>query len=166
MNDELLDIVNEKNEVIGQEWRSVIHEKRELHKMRAVWLFVQNNKGQLWIPRRVAHKKVRPLALDGSAVGCVSAGETYEQALMRETQEELNIRLSKHDYSFCGYLNPSDGMLCHVQVYHTILHETPQYDKNEFCESFWLYPQEILDLWQKGETMKPSLPKIVKRYFL
>ena len=166
MKDELLDIVDDHNQVIGQEWRSVINKTKELHKIRAVWFFVQNTKGQLWIPRRAACKRVRPLELDGSAVGCVSAGETYEQALIRETQEEINIHLQKDDYTFLGYMHPRDGTLCHVYVYHTILNETPTYDQKEFCEAFWLSPQEIIDLWDKGEKMKPSLPKIIKRFFL
>src|SRR5689334_7806953 len=90
-DDELLDTVNEHDQVIGQVWRSEYHAQSARYTIRAVNAFVQNDKGQLWIPRRTATKKLLPLALDMSVSGCVSSGEDYEQAFAREAQEEINL---------------------------------------------------------------------------
>jgi isopentenyldiphosphate isomerase len=99
LHDELLDLVNDNDQVIGQELRSVIRATNQLHRIRAVWLFLKNKEGKLWIPRRAATKKSHPLALDGSVVGAVSAGETYEQALEREAFEEIGMQIAGN-YSY------------------------------------------------------------------
>ena len=59
-----------------------------------MWLLIRNQDGKFWIPRRQATKKVLPNCLDGSAVGHVSSGEVYEQSMIREVAEELNIDIS------------------------------------------------------------------------
>lgn len=89
-NDELLDIVNEHDEVIGQRYRSQLILGKE-YTIRSINVFIENDQGQLWIPRRTKDKKVLPLALDLSVSGCVSSGETYEQAFAREVAEEVNL---------------------------------------------------------------------------
>jgi len=90
MEDELLDLVNEFDQVIGQEYRSNVY-KNQLKYTRVVNAFIVNSKGQLWIPRRTAHKELFPSALDVSVGGHVSASENYETAFWREAQEELGL---------------------------------------------------------------------------
>lgn len=163
--DELLDIVNAQDHVIAQKWRSEVYAHREKYIIRGVWLFIVNDKGQLWIPRRVATKKIAPLALDGSAVGHVSAGETYRESLQREVQEELNIDLVRGDCKEIAYLTPQLLGDAFVKVYQLSMNQAPKYNPEDFCEYFWLTPQELLEKINKGDLAKDSLSIIVKHIY-
>ena len=88
--DELLDLVDFNDQIIGTKLRSEVY-AQNLNNFRVVNLFLSNDQNQLWIPRRTASKKLFPLSLDTSMGGHVSSGESYEEALKRELQEELGI---------------------------------------------------------------------------
>ena len=52
--DEIFDVVNERDEVIGRATRSEVHERGLLH--RAVHIFVFNSRGELFIQKRSMSK--------------------------------------------------------------------------------------------------------------
>ena len=113
------------------------------------------------------NKKNNPHCLDGSAVGIVSSGETYEQSMIREVAEELNLDVVDMSYRSLGKLSPKQhGTISFVQVYEL---QVPNdfiidYNKNDFSEFYWLSPQEILQKFDEGEKMRNTLAVIV-RYF-
>ena len=82
VHDEMLDLVDENDCVIGTARRSEVYAK-ELRNIRVVNAFVINSKGELWIPRRTAHKRSYPSCLDMSMGGHVESGETYEEAVSK-----------------------------------------------------------------------------------
>lgn len=165
MQDEILDLVNEEDEVIGTIPRSEAHEKN-LHNFRVVNLFVINDKGELWIPRRTKEKRLYPNALDMSMGGHVESGETYEQALVRETSEELNLELTKIPYRLLGKLTPHEhGVHCFQSVYEVKLNEAPKYNPHDYSEYFWMMPKDLLQKIADGEPAKSDLPILVKYFF-
>jgi len=89
MPEEIFDIVDESDRVVGQAPRSVVHKNKLLH--RAVHIFVFNSRGDLLLQMRSARKDEYPLCYTSSASGHLSAGETYEAAAPRELQEELGL---------------------------------------------------------------------------
>ena len=91
---EIFDVVNERNEVIGQAPRGEVHRKKLLH--RAVHIFVFNDHGELWLQQRSHLKDVHPLDWDSSAAGHLDAGEDYATAAARELTEELGITAPTH----------------------------------------------------------------------
>lgn len=97
--DEYLDLVDENDIVIGRKKRSEIYAEN-LSNYRIINAFVINSKGEIWIPRRSSNKKLFPSCLDMSVGGHVESGETYEDALKREAQEELNINVDKMPVRF------------------------------------------------------------------
>ena len=160
--DELLDIVDKNDQVIGQKRRSEVYEK-QLSNFRVINAVIVNSEGKLWISRRTAYKRVFPLALDMSAAGHVESGETYEQAFARELQEELNLTLDQVNYKLVGYFTPHEhGVSAFMKVYEMQINEVPDYNKNDFIEYFWLSPNELLQKIAIGEPAKGDLPKIVK----
>ena len=88
-DDEILEIVDSDDRVIGRATRGEIHHKNLMH--RAVHIFVFNFDGEIYVQRRSALKDRHSLKLDSSAAGHVDPGESYEQTASRELQEELGI---------------------------------------------------------------------------
>ncbi|MDO8513115.1 MAG: NUDIX domain-containing protein [bacterium] len=91
-SDDLLDIVNEKDEVIGADTKFNKFEKELIS--RNVVAFLKNPKGKYVVVRRAPTKKSFPNLLDISACGNVNKGETYQEAIKREIKEELGIECS------------------------------------------------------------------------
>jgi len=89
MPDELFDVVDENDKIIGQEMRSVVHQHGLWHRGAHVLLFTPDDK--LIVQQRAKTKSQSPLALDCSVSEHVSAGENYHDAAIRGLKEELGI---------------------------------------------------------------------------
>lgn len=89
MADEILDIVNDKDMVIGQELRSTVHQLGLWHRGAHVFLFTQDKK--LLIQKRSADRVHAPSLLDCSVSEHVKAGEGYFEAARRGMQEEMGV---------------------------------------------------------------------------
>ena len=163
--DEYLDLVDENDNVVGKKKRSEVYAE-DLSNFRVVNAFVINSKGEIWIPRRAADKRIYPLCLDMSMGGHVESGESYEDALRRELGEELNINADKVVFSFLGHLTPQkDGVSAYMKVYEIKTDETPDYNKNDFTEYFWLTPKAFFERISGGEKTKSDLPKLVRLFY-
>jgi isopentenyldiphosphate isomerase len=89
MSEEIFDIVNESDEVIGRLPRAQVH--REGRKHRAVHVLVFNARGEVFLQKRSPAKDTFPGAWDSSASGHVASGEGYDAAVARELREELGL---------------------------------------------------------------------------
>lgn len=164
-DDEILDIVDESDCVVGQKKRLEIY-RQGLCNFRVVNAFVVNSLGQLWIPRRSAHKTIFPLCLDVSMGGHVETGETYEDALQRELKEELNLELNMVNVRLLGYLIPYQYQVsAFMKVYEIKLDWNPEYNKSDFIESFWLSPDNLIEWLDSGEPAKSDLLKLVQIFY-
>lgn len=83
-----INIVNENDESIGAEDKDFAIEQGLIHQV--VRIFVFNDKNELYLQKRGANQTF-PNTWDQSAGGHVDEGETYEEAALRELQEELGI---------------------------------------------------------------------------
>ena len=92
VGDEWFDVVDERNTVVRQELRSIVHREGLLH--RAIHLFVFNQAGEVFLQKRSMSKDVAPGLWDSSTSGHLDAGEGYGAAVVRETREEIGIELS------------------------------------------------------------------------
>ena len=88
---ELLDVVNDRDEVIGQAARRDIHARGLNH--RAVHVLLFNESGELFLQQRAPTKDRHPLKLDSSASGHLASGEDYDRCAGRELAEELGLHL-------------------------------------------------------------------------
>ena len=105
MNEEILDVVNEFDQVIDKRKRSYIYKKGMIY-FRTVNGFLVNRYNELWLPIRTPNKSLWPLHLDASVGGHVKSGETYLDAVIRETKEELNIDINTKKIINIGKLRP------------------------------------------------------------
>ncbi len=85
-------IVDEQDNVIGSEERSIVHEKGLRHREVHVWLVDKNKK--IIFQKRALNKETWPGFLDATAGGHVDLeSETYEKAAERELLEETGLNL-------------------------------------------------------------------------
>lgn len=89
--DEILEIVDEDNNVIGSAPRLECYQKGLLH--RAVNVFVYNSKGEVFLQKRSAEKFGYPLYWDLSCSEHVKPGESFIAAAKRGLMEELGINV-------------------------------------------------------------------------
>ena len=87
--DEILDIVDENDEVIGQAPRGEAYARGMRH--RCVFIQARDAQGRIFVHRRTATKLVFPSQYDMFVGGVVGAGESYDAAALREAEEELGV---------------------------------------------------------------------------
>ncbi|GAB7107299.1 NUDIX domain-containing protein [Streptomyces phaeofaciens JCM 4814] len=87
--DEILDIVDENDQVIGQFPRGRAYAEGLRH--RCVFIQARDAEGRLFVHRRTPTKLVFPSLYDMFVGGVVGAGETYDDAALREAEEELGV---------------------------------------------------------------------------
>lgn len=92
MQEERFDRVDKNDEVI-QEWllESEIHPNDDI--TRVVTIYLCDAQGRYYLAQRSPNKKIDPLTFEAPTHGRVSSGESYEHALIRETEEELYVKL-------------------------------------------------------------------------
>lgn len=161
MLDELLDLVDEHDEVIGQEYRLEVY-KQNLNNFRVVNAFLVNEKKEVWIPRRSQTKKLFPFCLDASMGGHVMAGESYDQAFARELHEELNLKADVLKYQCCAKLVPHQyNVSAYMQVYTIQTNESPDYNQTDFDSAAWYAINDLQKTIQLGEATKGDLPILI-----
>jgi len=83
-------VVDENDNVIGKATREKCHKNnRIIH--RSVYVFVLNDKNEMFLQKRSEHKDLYGGYYTGSATGHVDFGEDYDEAARRELKEELGI---------------------------------------------------------------------------
>ncbi|MFE2042752.1 NUDIX hydrolase [Streptomyces sp. NPDC059477] len=87
--DEILDIVDERDRVIGQAPRGAVYARGLRH--RCVFVQVRDGAGRIFVHRRTATKLVFPALYDMFVGGVVGTGESYDDAASREAEEELGV---------------------------------------------------------------------------
>ncbi|MFD8390059.1 NUDIX hydrolase [Streptomyces sp. NPDC059680] len=87
--DEILDIVDEHDRVIAQYPRGEAYARKLRH--RCVFVQARDAAGRLFVHRRTATKLVFPALYDMFVGGVVGAGESYDEAALREAEEELGV---------------------------------------------------------------------------
>ena len=93
MSEEIFDVVNERDEVIGRETRREVHRTGLKH--RAVHVFVFNSRGEVFLQKRSLTKDSSPGLWDSSASGHLDCGEDYDACAVRELREEIGLKLSE-----------------------------------------------------------------------
>ena len=91
-NIEIFPVVDENGNEISTAPRTVCHDgkSRLLHPVVHLHLF--NEKGELFLQKRAMNKDLLPGKWDTSVGGHLRPGESPEEALKRETEEELGLK--------------------------------------------------------------------------
>ncbi len=130
MSEEIFDVVNHLDEVVGQASRGEVHRRKLNH--RAVHVLIFNSRGELFLQKRSRKKDCFPGAWDSSASGHLDRGEDYDRCAVREVREELGIELS-----------PSPERLFKVEACAETGHEFVWVYRGQHEGPFALHPEEI-----------------------
>ena len=91
--DEIFDVVDERDEVTGQSTRGEVHRLGLRH--RAVHVLVFNRRGEVFLQKRSLKKDTFPGAWDSSTSGHLDSGEDYDAGAVRELREEIGLRVDQ-----------------------------------------------------------------------
>lgn len=134
---EIFPIVMENGVVIGRATRSECHSgSMLLHPVVHLHLF--NPEKELYLQKRSMTKDIQPGKWDTSVGGHMDYGESIEEALLRETREELGLTGIK-PVPLYSYLFKSELEREIVHTFYAIAGETDiTIDKSEIdCGAFW-----------------------------
>ncbi len=105
--EEYLDILDENGKVTGKSAsREEVHSRGLWHKTAQVLLM--NSKGSIFIHRRAKSKKYYSGLWDVYFGGHVLSGETSQQTLIREVQEEISLTLKQEIFQFLFDIKKAD----------------------------------------------------------
>ncbi|CAM2907655.1 NUDIX hydrolase [Rariglobus hedericola] len=88
-DDEIFDVVNDRDEVTGQSTRKEVHRQRLMH--RSIHALVFGGDGRVFLQKRSMLKDSSPGKWDASCSGHVDGGEHYDAAVVRELGEEIGL---------------------------------------------------------------------------
>ena len=163
---EIIDLVDENDQVIKQIERDDSVNNVEAHGgyIRVVDCYIMNSKGELWVPRRTAHKRIAPNGLDFSIGEHMQAGETYEDAIIRGFQEEVGFIPDKDKLEFLGVSKPrkDSDIFQGFFIYHS--DKTPELNPDDFVEADWMKPAELVEKIESGESAKSNIAPTVRKF--
>jgi isopentenyldiphosphate isomerase len=94
--DEYIDILDALGNLTGERClKSVAHQQGFYHATVHVWFYTSDRK--ILLQKRGALKKTYPNRWDVSVAGHVQAGESIEEAALREVAEEIGLTIQKED---------------------------------------------------------------------
>ncbi|WP_433548393.1 NUDIX hydrolase [Streptomyces sp. CA-294286] len=114
-SEEILDIVDENDEVVGQAPRGEATARRMRH--RCAFVLVRDPEDRIFVHRRTATKPVFPSLYDMFVGGVVGAGESYDEAALREAEEELGVSGLARPEPLFKFLFEGAGRTWWSQVY-------------------------------------------------
>jgi len=141
MKEEIFDVVNERDEVIGQQPRSEVHRLGLRH--RAVHVLVFNAAGRVFLQKRSLMKDRQPGVWDSSASGHVDSGEEYDACAVRELREEIGLQLEAAPKRVFKLAACAETDQEHVWVYRCEAEGPFRLDPDEIERGGWFAPGEV-----------------------
>ena len=107
MSEDIFDIVDITDCVVGSAPRSYIHKNGLLHRASHVLMFKNSaSEKMILLQKRSATKDKYPLAYTTSCSGHVDSGEDYDTAVLREMAEETGLAVQLSDLIKIGKVSP------------------------------------------------------------
>lgn len=144
MIEEQVILVNEADEQIGLMPKLEAHEKAVLH--RAFSVFILNDKNELLLQQRAAHKYHSPLLWTNTCCSHQRAGETNIQAGKRRLMEEMGFEAELRELFHFIYKAPFDNGLTEHELDHVMLgysNELPSVNIEEVASYKYMSIEEV-----------------------
>jgi len=163
---DLITIVDAKDNVVGAEDRSMARQKGLAHRM--VKVIIYRPQGEILLQQRSASRSESPLLWDLSATGHVDAGETYLEAALRETAEEVGITCIKLSWIGKYYYERRKAGLTLRRFNGIFTGSTTQsavFDPTEVAGIQWIAPQDLQNwIIRRPHDFTTSLKEIFEQF--
>lgn len=161
--EEMLDVLDDHGNILGVAPRSELIEG-DFRNYRLVSAFIRSADNSFYMLRR-AHTKKHFGGCFASVGGCVQAGESYDEALFREIEEEVFLKPTDYSWKLLGYTTPkNDDTFGHVAVYELVCMQELTYNSDDFCELRQVSLDELHTLCIQSEVSH-NLPIYVKKFY-
>jgi len=153
--EELVVLVDEKDNQVGLMPKMEAHEKAVLH--RAFSVFIFNNEGKLMLQQRAADKYHSPLLWTNTCCSHQREGETNLEAGKRRLEEEMGFTTDLKEVFWFVYKAPFENGLTEHELDHVMVgyyDEAPKINKEEVASYKWM---SLVDV-------KKSIEKNPKEY--
>jgi isopentenyl-diphosphate delta-isomerase len=155
-------LVDENDNQIGVMPKMEAHEKGVLH--RAFSVFTFNEKGELMLQQRAAHKYHSPLLWTNTCCSHQRSGETNLEAGKRRLQEEMGFTTElKEVFSFI-YKAPFDNGLTEHELDHVLVgyfDVEPNINKEEVEDYKWMLLEDVKSDIDKNPSIYTEWFKII-----
>lgn len=142
--EELFDIVDDQDRVIGQAPRSACHGNPALiHRVAHVLVF--NSGGEILLQKRSSSKDVQPGRWDTSVGGHLDPGEDYLTGALREMAEELSIINQPLEFLY-SYPHRNDFESENVTSFWLCYDGSVQFDPKEIEVVAFYSPEQIAQM--------------------
>lgn len=144
MKEEFVILVNEQDQQIGLMEKIEAHEKALLH--RAFSVFVLNDKNEIMLQQRAAHKYHSPLLWANTCCSHQREGESNIQAGKRRMREEMGFDLELKEVFNFIYKAPFDNGLTEHELDHVMIgysNQEPIINPDEVASWKWMSIDEI-----------------------
>jgi len=155
MGEEIFDIVDESDTVVGRASRKEVHSSGLLH--RSAHLLVFDSTERVLLQKRSYEKDTFPGRWDSSVSGHVDSGEEYDQCIVREALEEIGIVLGETPEKLFK-IDACEGTTQEFTWVYRTLYEGPfSVNEQEISEIRW-FPGDVVDrqLEARGEVFSPA----------
>lgn len=146
--DELIFVVDENNNPVEPEKRSLAHKNGLWHRTSGVWII--NKKKQILCQKRSRKKDVKPGMWEAFFGGHLAPNEDYKDNAANEVEEELGIKIEKENllpYKILKSDKPTHKEFQYIFAF--ILEEESKdfnFEKDEIDELMWKDIEEIREI--------------------
>ncbi len=167
MQEEQVILVNEQDEKIGLMPKMEAHQKAVLH--RAFSVFVFNDKNELLLQQRAAHKYHSPLLWTNTCCSHQRDGEENVAAGKRRLMEEMGFVCDLKEVTWFIYKAPFDNGLTEHELDHILIghfNENPILNREEAESYQWMTIEEVkFDMQKRPEIYTEWFKIIFEKYY-
>ena len=155
MREEIFDIVDESDIVVGSASREEVHRSGLLH--RSAHLLVFDSAERVLLQKRSDEKDSFPGRWDSSVSGHLDSGEEYDQCIVREALEEIGIDLAETPEKLFKIDACEETAQEFTWVYRTLCEGPFSVNEHEITEIRW-FPGDVVDrqLEARKEAFSPA----------
>jgi len=142
-------VVDENDNVIGCKPRDVVDKEGLMYRVSGLW--IKNSRGESLLARRAYTKTHSPGRWGPAAAGTVDEGETYEENMVKEAEEELGLMNVKFEKG--PHIGVSGKYNYFTQWFSLLIDEPENYFKIQeevVVEVKWFSEQELRDQLEKN----------------
>ncbi|MFA6215486.1 MAG: NUDIX domain-containing protein [Patescibacteria group bacterium] len=160
---EILDIVDKNDNVINQASKDDAYKKQLCHRIVHVLIF--NNEGKMALQLRSGQVAFCPKHWSTAVGGHVQTGESYEQAALREYQEELGTT-SQLEFLFKDFYAVPEIPNKFLATFKTIFNGPFKPDLTVVEKVDFFSLEEIKEMIKQKEKFHPELLFILQNHFI